>query len=354
MRKTINDYCRDGIKKLLRIKITISCIFLSLLIGCAQVKPVREDPLIGKIYSSQTKQEVTYQELLGDITKAEVIYLGENHENADHHRHQAQIIKDLIKQGKKPAIGFEFFSVDQTGHLMTYVSSYSVKHPASVDKKREAILRSNLGWMSRSDRTWQFYYQFVKLAAENKLTVFGSDLPAGIIRRITRNGSDNLTEIEKGFLQTTPFEDEAYRQLMLERFKVAHCGYSHGNMMERMYDAWLARNDAMAHSIATMKKANPNQPVVMILGKGHTENNMAVYERVAYRIPNIEQLNLGFTEIAINPIPLESYFQIPKVENKSFPVSFEYLWFTQRTSYEDPCEKFREQLQRMKKAHQKK
>ncbi len=351
MRNMISNFSKHSLKGCPKIKIILPCILLALLIGCSQMKPVRQDPLIGKIYSSHTKQEITYQELLDDVIKAEVIYLGENHENADHHRHQMQIIEDLIKQGKKPVIGFEFFSVDQTGHLMAYVSSQSAKHPKFVDDKREAILRNDLGWLSRADTTWQFYFQFVKLAAENKLTVFGADLPTGIVRRITRNGIEALTEIEKAFLRTTPFENEAYRQLMHERFKAAHCGYAHQKMMERMYDTWLARNDTMAHSIATMRKSNPDQPVVMILGKGHTENNMAVYDRVAHRIPNIKQLNLGFTEIAINPTPLESYFSAPKIVNKTFPSSFEFLWFTQRTSYEDPCERFREQLKRMKKSH---
>ncbi len=352
MENNIGNYYQRGLNKLSRFKVTISCIFLALLIGCSQMTPIRQDPLIGKIFSSRSNQEIPYQQLFNEILKADVVYLGENHENADHHAHQMQIIQDLIKQGKKPMIGFEFFSVDQTGHLMNYAAGFSAKHPESVEKKREAMLRNNLGWLNRTDTTWQFYFQFVELAAKNKLTVFGADLPAGIVRRITRNGTAELTEIEKGFLQTTPFEDDAYQKLMFERIKAAHCGYGHQKMMERMYDSWLARNDSMAHSIATMRKANPEQPVVMILGKGHTENNMAVYDRVAHRLPEVNQLNLGFTEIAINPTPLENYFPTVKIGNKTFPPMFEYRWFTQRTSYEDPCERFREQLKRMKKSHE--
>ena len=48
----------------------------------------RDDPLIGKIVSSIDQKEMGYQELVNELLQADIIYLGENHDNADQHQHQ--------------------------------------------------------------------------------------------------------------------------------------------------------------------------------------------------------------------------------------------------------------------------
>ncbi len=304
----------------------------------------RDDPLIGKIFSADQK-EWPYQDLIKKMLNADIIYLGENHDNADHHQNQLRIIKDLVNKGKKPRLGFEFFSVDQTGYLMSFVSNKNVRHSMKPNQQKEDQLRTNLGWQQKSDMDWKFYFQFLDLASKNGLTVFGADLPKGIINRVTSNNIDQLTAVEKDFLKPSGFKDNRYRDLMFNKFKNAHCGYANQKMMEKMYRAWLARNDAMAHSIVEMIKENSREPVVMILGKGHVEHNMAIFERVQTSIPTIKQFNLGFIEIHVEPSKLTEYFSI----EKPFLPAHEFVWFTQRASYEDPCKQFHKALSRMKK-----
>jgi uncharacterized iron-regulated protein len=311
--------------------------------------PTRNDPLIGKIYNSANRQEISYQVLLEKSLESTVIYLGENHDNESHHQHQLRILKDFIDRGKRPRIGFEFFSVDQTGTLMSFVTRQKASHAGHSEQFPEAALRKNLGWQDRTDEDWGFYFPFIKLAAENRLTVFGADLPNGIIQRITRNGVDSLTAVEKVFIKTTGFSDEAYRELMFEKFKAAHCGFAQQAIMEKMYQTWLARNDSMAQAIASMVLEASDQPVIVILGKGHVEHNMAVYDRVNHLIPAIKQLNLGFTEISIQLSALQDYFQQVIIGGRTFLPDHDYLWFTQRSSYEDTCEKFHKILSQMKK-----
>ncbi|MBU2509978.1 ChaN family lipoprotein [bacterium] len=309
---------------------------------------VRNDPLLGKIYASLDQSEITYQVLLEESLKADVIYLGENHNNKIHHQYQLQIVQDFIDQGKRPRIGFEFFSVDQTGYLMSFVTQQSSGPHGKDEKQAEIQLRQNLGWQDRPELTWQFYFRLIKQASENGLTVFGADLPNGIIRRLTRNGVDELNAVERGLLKSTNMEDEAYQSLMIGKFKEAHCGFAQPKMMEKMYQTWLERNDAMAHSIAAIHKEFPQEPIIVIIGSGHVEHNMGVYDRVKHHIPDIKQLNLGLMEITIKPSGLQEYFSLEKEGERVFLPAHEYVWFTQRSSYEDPCEKFREMLKRMK------
>ena len=325
-------------------------LLIGTLLGCAPMKVKRDDPLIGKIFASENQREISYKDWLAKATLADVIYLGENHENADHHQIQFDIISDLIKAGKKPQLGFEFFSVEQTSYLMAYAKGKSKGMHGTVSAKtQEKRLRINLGWQYRSDRNWQFYFRLIKLAKTHKLMIFGADLSAGTVTRIARGGIDELTPVEQKLLQPTGFENSAYKKLMFNKFKASHCGYARKDHQERMYQTWIARNDTMARSIVAMSEARPKEPVVMILGGGHTEYNMAVFERVQMLMPEIRQMNLGLQEIYIKPAPLNSYLEATEIDGVKFDAGHQYFWFTQRFSYDDPCKRFRKALKKMGK-----
>lgn len=329
--------------------ILLAGILMGPLIGCAPMSPQRDDPLIGKIYATGSSTEISYTQLLEKVVQSDVIYLGENHENADHHEIQMRIIRDLVRAGKRPQLGFEFFSVDQTGYLTAFIrKSQSRMHkvPADILEKR---IRHNLGWQERRDRDWGFYFGFLMLAKEFRLTAFGADLPKGTIRSLSRDGLNGLSPVEKLLLKPTGFKDDGYRKLMFEKFKAAHCGFAMKNRQQKMYEAWIARNDTMAQSIAGMISASPDQPIVVILGSGHTEHNMGVFERVRHLRPETKQLNIGLTEVYREATPLEAYTKEVTLDGRLFPPSHEILWFTRRYSYEDPCNRFRKHLESMKK-----
>ncbi len=59
---------------------------------------------------------------------------------------------------------------------------------------------------------------------KNSLAVFGTDLPAGIRRRITRMGISKLSPVEQRLIVDTGFHNDAYRTLMQEGFVESHCG----------------------------------------------------------------------------------------------------------------------------------
>ncbi len=307
------------------------------LVGCslAPSTPVRQDELVGKILRA-SGEPVEQQTLLDELAAADVVYLGEKHDNAGHHRAQLEILQGLLERGVRPAIGFEFFDSSQTGLLMQYVdgkrSAMAMRH-GSKGPSAEERLRRQLGWAERPDEEWNYYFQLVELAKEHKLAVFGADLPRGSSLRLSRSGREALNGVESGLLADTGFEDEAYRELMFEKFTEAHCGWGEPALLERLYQTWVARNDRMARSITEMRKEDSERPVIMILGKGHTEHGMGVFERVAHLNPGIRQVNLGLSEIAIEAQPFEVYLRT----DERFGPTHQLYWFFQRQDYDDPC-----------------
>ncbi len=138
-------------------------------------------------------------------------------------------------------------------------------------------------------------------------------------------------------------------------FVQVHCGMDHGRMTDRLYDTWLARNDRMALSVVQLAKAiqqTPDStmagPVVVIIGAGHTDYGLGVIDRVKHLYPAVSQVNLAMTEINREPAGLDHYISPLDLEGLEPNPVADYLLFTQRVSYEDPCEKFRATFEKMK------
>ena len=289
---------------------------------------------------------VTESEMQVITAEADVVYLGEIHDNPWHHEIQLQVVQQLVERGASPAIGFEFFDAGQTGVLMDYVNAGSdgqnVRNPSRAEKN----LRRRLGWGRERDESWDAYFPIVEYARQQGLAVFGTDLPTGIRRRITQSGIAGLTPVERRFVVDTGFNDSAYRQLMEREFIKSHCGWSDPRLLDHLYQNWIARNDAMAIAISEMVSVEQNRPVVMIVGAGHTRYNMGVYERVAALVAGVRQVNIGLTPVRETGSSLAEYQRTEIANDRVFAPEYEYLWITRAKSRKDPCVEFKKQLAR--------
>jgi len=332
----------------------ILLLVIPLIYSCASSpkKLIRQDPLIGKIINTHTRKIISFTTMIDEITNHDVIYLSEKHDNPMHHAIQHRIIKTLVEKGKKPIIGFEFFSMEDTPLLLNFADSGKANHSKKIEAAMEKQIRRKLGWDSQSDTMWGYYYDLLKLARDNGLLISGLDLSTSQKRRITRKSMAGITDIEKKLIFSTHLTNEAYKTHMKDIFKAVHCGMGNEKMTSRLYDTWIARNDKMALSITQLK--NTKNPIVVIIGNGHTEYKLGVMDRVKALDPDITQTNIGITEITQNPLGLEEYLHPLDLDGFESVSSSDYFWFTQRVSYKDPCEEFRASFTKMKKKKKKK
>ncbi len=329
-------------------------LILATLQSCVtrNITMIRDDSLIGKIIDTRTDQSITFEALMNEISTHDVIYLSEKHDNADHHQFQEKVILSLVDQGLSPSIGFEFFSIENTPDLLNFIDSGKVTHSKKNKKIIENDLRKKLDWDTQSDEMWGFYYNILLLAQNNNLSVSGIDLSGSQKKRITRKGFNGITPLEREQIFSTQLSNPAYKSYMFDIFKAVHCGMGHEKMKSRLYDTWVARNDTMAHSITSMVK-HTKGPVVVIIGFGHTEHGLGVIDRVKTINPNIRQVNIGLSEISVTPADIEAYTQKLDLEGFDPTPPADYLRFSQRVSYEDPCKEFKKSLEKMRKSNKK-
>jgi hypothetical protein len=102
---------------------------------------------------------------------------------------------------------------------------------------------------------------------------------------------------------------------------------------QRLRDAYLA--DALIGAAG--------RPAVLITGGGHARLDYGVPFYLGVRAPEARVVSIGLTEVVADATEPTAY-----ARTEGTVPAFDFLWFTPRTDTEDPCELFREQLERMR------
>ena len=102
----------------------------------------REHPLVGYALSTRDERWVDAAEIRAALAKAEFVFLGETHDNEDHHRLQAAFLEAALAGGKRPALAFEMLDTSQAG---TLAAALAVT-PVTPDAIAEATGWKKSGW----------------------------------------------------------------------------------------------------------------------------------------------------------------------------------------------------------------
>lgn len=315
----------------------------ALLIACSSHSAGEPAMPPGTLHVAPDGAVIDYATLRARLADVDVIYLGEQHGNPHHHAAQLRILADLVRAGRKPALGLEIVSLVGTSDLMGFVAASS-EHGDPAKR-----LRDVLGWDERGNH-WRDYGPLIEFAREHKLRIAGIDLVEGLRRRISRVGVDGLSAVERMQLYDTRFVDAAYEAAMRERLDKAHCGFASAETIGRLYETWLARNDAMAEVVTRLAAEQPGEPVVVIVGGGHVANDMGVFERVAHRAPHLRQLNLGFVAERPGRTPQDEFTQAERA-GRRFAPPHQIVWLTPGSAKEaeSPCGSLEERMKKLDK-----
>lgn len=325
-----------------------------LLAGCAATPSAPPDPLIGQIVAGDSGARLEREALFARMAEADVVYLGEVHDNPHHQARQRDAVAALLAAGKAPTLAIEFFGSEQTGWLMDYAQPKEQGQMARSGPVSERILRRRVGWDDEEDDRWTRYGPLLEMARDNRLPVLGIDLPPALRLRLQRVGHAGLSPVEVAQLPPASPDPAAYAAVMNDRLGQAHCGYGTPESIARLYDTWLARNDAMAAGIVAALEDADHHPVVVIVGAGHVEHDQSVVRRVAELRPGTHQLVVGLRPVTVPPRPLADHLAPTVRDGVDFGPDYGIFWFTPLQEREDPCERYREILRKRHGAKQEK
>ncbi len=221
---------------------------------------------------------ISQAEILAKLKKANVIYLGETHDQIADHQAQLQIIQSLYQNNPKIAIGLEMFQRPSQGVIDQYIAG----------KITEEQLIEQTEYNQRWGFPWEYYAEILRFAKENQLPTLALNTPTEITRKVARQGLESLTETEKRYIP--PFEEiktdnQNYRQMLLEIYQQFHHGaQGNSNAFENFFLAQVLWDETMAEKVAEFIDENPDYMVIVLVGQGHIVYNYGIPSRVERRL----------------------------------------------------------------------
>jgi uncharacterized iron-regulated protein len=295
---------------------TWPCLFVVglLVAGCAGAG-LAAKPRPELSYGPDADVDASARQVAERARTAEVVYLGELHDNAQHHLIQARVLEAIIATGSRPALAFEM--VPETSQAALEAAVRSDAGRAEVDKQ--------LGWTSQGWPDFAMYWPLFELARKHGLPVVGTDLDPAVARRVGRNGLRAAGDDPARLRSALP-DDLARDRGIVQRLQAAHCGQISEDRANRMLESWYARNVVMARRVGGGLALAPQ--VVVIMGRGHGSPG-GVPEQLAALRPGTRQLMVGLYEGQADG-PTESLVDV--------------VWVTAQRPRPDPCLSFPQRL----------
>ena len=282
--------------------------------GCAPLSPAA-DSLKEDIWQARPGRFVPFDDLLRQARAADIVLLGETHDNAAHHALQQRLFAALADAQPGPVLVMEQFDVGDQPRLDAVRIS-----DASAQLRLAALkLIMQPGW------DWAAYEPMLEKAVEGRLQV----LAANISREALRRGLDAQGAGETVRLGLTSGWSSAQQAELAKEISESHCSALPPAALIAMSQAQRTRDAVMADRLLSVRTGL----AVAILGRGHVRQDLAVPWYLQKRAPAKKVLAIGMVEAA-PAAPRE-------VAYGALGQRYDYVVFTSAVKRDaDPCAAF--------------
>lgn len=239
----------------------------------------------GTWFDPTTRQEASPAQLFASLAARPIVLLGEEHDNADHHRWQLHVIETLHAIRPDLVLGFEMFTRSSQTTLDRWVAG---------EIEADAFLKE-----TRWAETWGFdstiYQPLFEFARRHKVPMLALNVERTLIARVARQGLAAVpVDAREGVGNPAPALP-AYRRRLAEVFAQkrrmrgtepppatsapdlsAEISVSADPGFERFIEAQLTWDRAMAEALAAAHAHHPSVLLVALAGTGHLEHGLGI------------------------------------------------------------------------------
>jgi uncharacterized iron-regulated protein len=248
-----------------------------------------------RVYDTRRSRFADLETMLADLARADVIFLGEQHDDPRTHRLQLAALEGLDRRREGPVVvSLEMFERDVQPALDAYLTGTIT---------REAFLGTSRPWPNNATD----YQPLVDYARTNGWPVLAANIPRRLASVVSRRGLvaiDSLPAADRALVaaQLSCPRDEYWR-----RFEETMGDMSgHGMqmtpdqaqaMVQRFYEAQCAKDETMAESIARAFERH-RAPVIHANGAFHSDYRLGTASRVRRRLPGARIAVVSFVPVA--------------------------------------------------------
>ena len=241
-----------------------------------------------KIFDTRSKQIITIDKIVTDMSDADVLFFGEEHNDSAGHYLEIKIFTALHAQyADKVILSMEMFETDGQLVLNEYLAG-------TIDETR----------FSRDIRLWSNYKDYrpmIEYAKQNKIPVVAANPPRRYVSLVTRRGMrslDSLTKEAKKFLPPLPYDTLTgrYREKFMDIMKGTP-----GSTSQNIYYSQSLWDAGMAYSIYSYLKKNKHKKIFHCVGGFHTEEKLGTAAQLQMRNKKLKILNIAsFSDASFN------------------------------------------------------
>jgi uncharacterized iron-regulated protein len=290
---------------------TVIAVICLIIIGCAGLRHpqpqtatmdgVAEHFRPGQIVDLASGKIIAFEDLIAHISSKDLIFVGEAHDNPDHHLIQIQILQAVASRSASLTIGMEFFQKPQQPIVDRYVQGEST----------EKEFLEAVEWKKNWGFDYHFYRPLMQFARERKYRVLAINAPNSLVRKVARTGLKSLEPAERDQLpKDIDLTRDRHRAFLQEIYNE----HSPGELkeFEFFYEAQCVWEEAMASNLAEHLVSGKGK-LIAFTGNGHIVNKFGIPDRTVRRVPA--------SMVTVMPYPLNGQETIDRA-------AADYVWFT--------------------------
>ncbi|EFK94918.1 protein containing DUF399, partial [sediment metagenome] len=226
----------------------------------------------GAVISSKTGKAISFEELIDELSKVRVIFIGEKHTLAAHHEVQLAIIKRMYLKDPDLLVGMEMFDRSYQGILEQW----------RCGKLEQKDFLQKTHWYANWKYDFALYSDILDYIKRNHIRLIGLNIPFHIPPKIAVGGIDALLPEEKRYLpkqiDTSNASHRAYVQQVFSEHRMR------GRQdFEHFYQAQCVWEEIMAETIAENLGGHR---MIVLAGNGHIIHKFGIPDRVVRRKKN--------------------------------------------------------------------
>ena len=233
-----------------------------------------------RVFDTKAGAFVDFEIMLASIAKADVIFVGEQHDDPNTHRLELAILEGLDRRKARPTVSLEMFERDVQTALDSYLSGALPE---------EEMVKTSRPW----PRYATDYRPLVEAARQRGWTIVAANVPRRIASDVAKSGQQAIAQLTETDRRLVAGDLACPHDNYFERFAATMTGHPGATqtaeekqaMTERFYWAQCVKDETMAESIVSALE-KPGRPVVHYNGAFHSDFGLGTAERVRRRAPN--------------------------------------------------------------------
>ncbi len=240
------------------------------------------------LYAGGTQRSL--EEAARSLADADVIFLGEQHDDKNAHALERALLESLYRLHPKLTLSLEMFERDVQGVLDEYLLGYITE---------THFLQSSRPWPNYKED----YRPLIEFCKENHLPVVAANAPRRYVNIVSRKGNAALSELpktSKAYLAPLPYSmvlPPEYDRQLIEIFGGNHDadstkpaapaqpGMPDPALLKQAQGLWDA---TMADSIARSLRAHRGRKILQVNGAMHSDSSYGIAARLHQLNPSLK------------------------------------------------------------------